>query len=117
MTEGDLAAKLGVSLQSVNSVVRQRENTSLKKLKRYADALNVSVSELFDDNPWQMAKEAGVITTCGQCEHVEEYWKENTLTVHGRKPTMGTCPYWTESKRVLLSQRSCEHFKYDREKY
>lgn len=52
MTEGDLAAKLGVSLQSVNSVVRQRENTSIKKLQRYADALGVGISELFDDNPW-----------------------------------------------------------------
>lgn len=52
MTEGDLAAKLGVSLQSVNSVVRQRENTSVKKLQRYADALGVGISELFDDNPW-----------------------------------------------------------------
>lgn len=50
MKERELAAILGVSLQSVNSVIRQRENTSLKKLQKYADALGVSVGELFDDN-------------------------------------------------------------------
>ena len=47
MTEKALAEKMGISPQSVNSVVRQRENTSLKKLKRYAEALGVPVSELF----------------------------------------------------------------------
>lgn len=47
MTEKALAEKMGISPQSVNSVVRQRENTSVKKLQRYADALNVPMSELF----------------------------------------------------------------------
>lgn len=48
MTQQQLAEKMGVSPQSVNSVIRQRENTSMKKLKRYADALGVSVEELFE---------------------------------------------------------------------
>lgn len=47
MTEKALAEKMGISPQSVNSVVRQRENTSVKKLQKYADALNVPMSELF----------------------------------------------------------------------
>ena len=58
-----------------------------------------------------MAKNTGEIHFCGECRYVEDYLKWNTLSVHGRLPTMGTCPYWTESKRVLLSQRSCEKFK------
>ncbi len=48
MTEKDLAAKMGVSCQSVNSVVRCRENPSVKKLKRYADALGVGIGDLFE---------------------------------------------------------------------
>lgn len=50
MKERELAAILGVSVQSVNSVVRQRENTSLKKLEKYADALGLKVADLFDDD-------------------------------------------------------------------
>ena len=50
MTEKELAEKMGVSVQSVNSVVRQRENTSRKRLQGYADALSVTIEELFDDN-------------------------------------------------------------------
>ena len=48
MTQQMLAEKMGVSPQSVNSVIRQRENTSMKKLKRYADALDVPFEELFE---------------------------------------------------------------------
>ena len=50
MTEKALAEKLGVSVQSVNSVVRQRENTSLRKLQRYADALGLELKDLFSDD-------------------------------------------------------------------
>lgn len=50
MTEKALADKLGVSVQSVNSVVRQRENTSLVKLQKYADALGVELADLFSDD-------------------------------------------------------------------
>ena len=49
MSEKDLAAKMGISVQAVNSVVRCRENPSVKKLKRYADALGVGIGELFED--------------------------------------------------------------------
>ena len=49
MTERQLAELMGVSPQSVNSVVRQRENTSRKKLQRYADALGVSLADLFEE--------------------------------------------------------------------
>ena len=48
--------------------------------------------------------------TCGECAECEPVTKFHTLSVHGRKPTMGSCPY--EEFCVLLSQRVCkEHFK------
>ena len=47
---------------------------------------------------------------CGECVHVVEVTEDRTLTVHGRKPTLGTCPYWTESRCVLLSQSACVHY-------
>ena len=35
----------------------------------------------------------------------------STLSIKG-EPTMGECPYWTQSKCVLLSQKACiKHFK------
>lgn len=49
MTQGDLAKILGVSTQAVNSVVCGRSLASGKLLKRYADALEVDVNELYDD--------------------------------------------------------------------
>ena len=48
MSEKDLASKMGISVQAVNSVVRCRENPSVKKLKKYADALGVGIGELFE---------------------------------------------------------------------
>ena len=48
--------------------------------------------------------------TCGECAECEPVTKFHTLSVQGRKPTMGRCPY--EEFCVLLSQRACkEHFK------
>ena len=49
MTEKDLAEKMGISCQAVNSVVRCRENPSVRKLKRYADALGVGIGDLFEN--------------------------------------------------------------------
>lgn len=49
MTQGELAKRLGVSTQAVNSVVRGRSIASDRLLKRYADALEVDVNELYDD--------------------------------------------------------------------
>lgn len=48
---------------------------------------------------------------CYECESCEPVSLFHTLTVHGRRPTLGTCPYWTMSRCVLLSQKACEHFK------
>ncbi|MBR1449544.1 MAG: hypothetical protein IJ588_12465 [Prevotella sp.] len=48
---------------------------------------------------------------CGECAHVTEVTDFHTLSVHDRLPTLGICPYWTESRCVLLSQRACWHFK------
>lgn len=49
MTQGDLARLLGVSVQAVNSVVCGRSVASGRLLKRYADALEVDVNDLYDD--------------------------------------------------------------------
>lgn len=48
---------------------------------------------------------------CGECAHCTPLMRFCTLTVHGRRPTLGTCPYWTLSRCVLLSQWCCERFK------
>lgn len=56
-------------------------------------------------------KKEAVQHRCGECAHVTVVTRFETLTVHGRKPTLGTCPYWTESRCVLLSWRSaCRHY-------
>lgn len=52
-----------------------------------------------------------VIHVCRECAHVTEVTRFETLSVHERRPTLGTCPYWTQSRSVLLSQKSCRHFK------
>ena len=49
MTQGDLAKRLGVTVQAVNSVICGRSMASERLLNRYADALDVEVSDLFDD--------------------------------------------------------------------
>lgn len=49
--------------------------------------------------------------TCGECVNVTIVTKFNTLSLKG-EPTLGRCPYYTDGKYcVLLSQKSCEHFK------
>lgn len=59
-----------------------------------------------------MAKEGVEKHRCGDCECVEPVIApSHLLSVDGR-PTLGTCPFWTESRCVLLSWRSeCKHFK------
>lgn len=47
---------------------------------------------------------------CGECLHVSPVYRFHTLNVYGL-PTLGTCPYWKESRCVLLSQKPCSHFK------
>ena len=50
--------------------------------------------------------------TCGECANVIPVKRFTTLTVNGRRPTLGECPYWTESRCVLLSMKiSCRHFR------
>lgn len=48
MSEQDLANKLGVSRQYVNSIVRERRSCSLQMINRLADVLEVPVASLFD---------------------------------------------------------------------
>ena len=52
-----------------------------------------------------------ILTMCGDCEHCVPVTRFHTLTVKDKKPTLGTCPYWTLSRCVLLSQRGCKHYK------
>ena len=49
MTQADLAGKLKVTPQAVNAVVCGRIPVSDKLLKRYADALDVGIEDLYDD--------------------------------------------------------------------
>ena len=44
---------------------------------------------------------------CGECVHCTPVTKFHTLNVYG-EPTLGYCPYWMESKCILLSQAACE---------
>ena len=49
---------------------------------------------------------------CGECANVTEVWEPHNLLSLEGKPTLGTCPYWTESRCTLLSWKSkCIHFK------
>lgn len=48
---------------------------------------------------------------CRECDHVTPVTEFHTLSLKG-EPTLGECPYWNQSKCVLLSQKACvEHFK------
>lgn len=48
---------------------------------------------------------------CGDCVNVTPVMEPHHLLSIKGEPTLGTCPYWRESKCVLLSHRStCEHF-------
>ena len=49
------------------------------------------------------------IGLCGECAECTPYMAFHTLTVHGRKPTMGICPYVT-GRKVLLSEKGCQHW-------
>lgn len=51
--------------------------------------------------------------TCGECARCEPYMRFETLSVHGRKPTMAVCPLVTE-RRVLLSETACREFRLKR---
>lgn len=47
---------------------------------------------------------------CYECENCTEVTEKDKLSIQG-KPILGRCPYWTESKSVLLSQPACKtHF-------
>lgn len=49
ITQTELAGTLGISQVGLNKLING--NPSLSSLERIATALNVSVKELFDDNP------------------------------------------------------------------
>lgn len=49
---------------------------------------------------------------CGDCANVTEVLEPSQLLSLEGKPTLGTCPYWKQSRCTLLSWRSdCKHFK------
>ena len=48
LTQQELAQLLGVSLQAVSQHERGVRNPTIKVLKRYAEALNVSLADLID---------------------------------------------------------------------
>lgn len=48
---------------------------------------------------------------CGECANITPVTRFHTLNIYG-EPTLGTCPYWIESRCTLLSWLSaCEHFR------
>lgn len=49
---------------------------------------------------------------CGDCANCTEVWEPHNLLSLKGEPTLGRCPYWKESRSVLLSWLSnCIHFK------
>ena len=49
---------------------------------------------------------------CGDCANVTEVWEPPQLLSLEGKPTLGTCPFWTQSRCTLLSWKTnCQHFK------
>lgn len=54
---------------------------------------------------------------CGDCDNVTEVWEPSNLLSLKGEPTLGTCPWWKQSRCTLLSWVSnCEHFKPKRPK-
>ena len=48
---------------------------------------------------------------CATCIHCTPTTDKNKLSIYG-EPILGTCPYWTESKSVLLSWwHVCKKYK------
>ena len=58
----------------------------------------------------KVIKKEIVVRHCKECVHAVPITRFHTLTVDGKRPTLAECPFWTLSKCVLLSQKSCEHF-------
>lgn len=57
-----------------------------------------------------MAKDNTEIHFCGECANCTLVTEPTKLSVAG-EPILGHCPYWTDSKSVLLSQIACKkHF-------
>lgn len=47
---------------------------------------------------------------CHECANCTPVTRFHTLSVNGT-PTLGTCPEWTMSRCVLMSQPACDKFK------
>ncbi len=57
-------------------------------------------------------KQPAVVQFCRECANCTEVWEPHNLLSLKGEPTLGTCPYWTQSRCVLLSQKACkEHFE------
>lgn len=50
--------------------------------------------------------------TCRECANVTPVLSPHHLLSVKGEPTLGTCPFWTESRCILLNWKStCPHFK------
>lgn len=59
-----------------------------------------------------MAKNNKELHRCGDCEKVTPVTSPHHLLNIKGEPTLGTCPYWTESRCCLLSwPHECNHFE------
>ena len=57
-------------------------------------------------------RDKSVLHRCGDCANITPVTEPRQLLSIDGKPTLGTCPYWTESRCTLLSWKSeCEHFR------
>ena len=57
-------------------------------------------------------KKTAITHRCGDCANVTPVLTPHHLLNIKGEPTLGTCPYWTESRCTLLSWKSsCIHFK------
>lgn len=57
-------------------------------------------------------KKTAITHRCGDCANVTPVLAPHHLLNIKGEPTLGTCPYWTESRCTLLSWKSsCIHFK------
>ena len=54
-----------------------------------------------------MAKGNTEVHVCRECVNCTEVTEPEKLSVKG-EPILGRCPFWTESKSVLLSQIACK---------
>ncbi|MEJ7508532.1 transcriptional regulator with XRE-family HTH domain [Staphylococcus simulans] len=50
ITQSELATKMGISQSYLSDIENGRKNPSIKTVKKLADSLGLSVTDLFNDN-------------------------------------------------------------------